>query len=115
MNHLTISVRFGFQGLNAVYREVGRRILLSCPLSGYFCFIAFSKRNLEKPEQVFDFDHCRSVFLMMVPRRRMDLKRLQVQNHGQRAKNHLPMGQIKKTRGIIWCFESVIKCPIRLS
>jgi hypothetical protein len=52
---------------------------------------------------------------MMVLRRRMDPKRLKVQNHGQRAKSHLPMGQIKKTRGIIWCFESVIKCPIRLS
>jgi hypothetical protein len=59
----------------------------------------------------------RSVFLRMVLRRRMELKRQQLllQNPGQRAKRHLPMGLIKKTWEIIWHLESVIKYHIRLS
>jgi hypothetical protein len=59
----------------------------------------------------------RSVFLRMVLRRRMELKRQQLllQNPGQRAKRHLPMGLTKKTWEIIWHLESVIKYHIRLS
>lgn len=31
----------------------------------------------------------------------------------QRAKNHLSLGQLMRTQGMIWCFKSVIKYPTK--